>query len=207
MCKYYFISFNYNAIFFTNRYEQCKCVSPYQWTARSVVPRRTHEIITAPLCNLTDDCYLDAESLIVNSDSIWNEFCSDCSEACTTVDFTVTPSSVSAPSTLYKYEYKSAVETSGIGLPDNWSTIWETEFDKNYIAVDIVCETSRVEVYTEDASISGGDLLSNVGGQTGLWIGISFLSLMELIEMFYRLIRYQYYILRRRAQNKTNEQF
>ncbi|CAF4410788.1 unnamed protein product, partial [Adineta steineri] len=32
---------------------------------------------------------------------------------------------------------------------------------------------------------------SNVGGQTGLWIGISFLSLMELAEMIYRLIRSQ----------------
>ncbi len=48
-----------------------------------------------------------------------------------------------------------------------------SEIENNYIAVHFVCEPTRVEAYTEDASISGVDLLSNVGGHTGLWIGIS----------------------------------
>lgn len=75
----------------------------------------------------------------------------------------------------------------------------------NYIAVNIVCETTRVETYTEAASISPVDLLSNIGGQTGLWIGISFLSLMELIEMLYRLVRYHYHVLRRRVRGEHDE--
>ncbi len=181
-------------------------MNPYQWTARSMVSPGTDNIIEAPLCNITDPCYGNATSQISNTVSIWNEFCSDCSEACTTVDFTVTPSGVSAPSTIYKYQYKSFVENSGIALPTDWSTTWQTEFQKNYVSVDIVCETTLVESYTDEASIGGVDLLSNVGGQTGLWIGISFLSLMELVEMLYRLIRYQYYIVKRRIQHKINEQ-
>jgi hypothetical protein len=182
-------------------------VTPYQWTARSIVIPGTDQIIVAPLCNITDECYTNATSRITNSDSIWNEYCSGCSEACATVDFTVTPSSVAAPSMFYMDRYKSFVENSGIGLPVNWSTTWQTQFANNYISVDVVCETTRVETYTDDASIGAVDLLSNVGGQTGLWIGISFLSMMELIEVLYRLIRYQYYILRRRTQNEaTNEQ-
>ena len=47
---------------------------------------------------------------------------------------------------------------------------------------NIRAETANVEKYTETASISGVDVLSNVGGQTGLWIGLSFLSLMEMIK-------------------------
>jgi hypothetical protein len=58
--------------------------------------------------------------------------------------------------------YKSFVENSGIGLPVNWSTTWETQFANNYISVDIVSETTRVETYTDDASIGAIDLLSNV---------------------------------------------
>ncbi|CAF4945099.1 unnamed protein product, partial [Rotaria sp. Silwood1] len=44
--------------------------------------------------------------------------------------------------------------------------------------------------------------LSNVGGQTGLWIGISFLSVMEFIEMLYRILRYEFHIIRRAITNK-----
>ncbi|CAF3987504.1 unnamed protein product, partial [Rotaria sp. Silwood1] len=80
------------------------------------------------------------------------------------------------------------------------------EIQNNYVAVDVVCETNRVEAYTQDASISSVDLLSNVGGHTGLWIGISFLSIMELVEMLYRLIRYHYYILRGKIRRRNQEQ-
>jgi hypothetical protein len=48
------------------------------------------------------------------------------------------------------------------------------------------------------------DVLSNVGGQTGLWIGVSFLSIMELAEMLYRLVRYQYHAIRR-IHHRTND--
>jgi hypothetical protein len=38
----------------------------------------------------------------------------------------------------------------------------------NYVAVDVVCVTTIVETYTESASINFVDLISNLGGQTGL---------------------------------------
>ena len=114
--------------------------------------------------------------------------------------------SVSAPSTQQVSDTRNFVENkSGIPLPKNWSQIWSSEIENNYVAVDIVCETSRVETFTQDASMSPVDLLSNIGGQTGLWIGISFLSIMEFIEMLYRLIRYQCYILKKRIRNKNDE--
>lgn len=100
---------------------------------------------------------------------------------------------------------KDFVEKSGIKLPNNWSTTWQTEIQNNYIAIEFATDTTRVETYTQDASISRVDVLSNVGGQSGLWIGISFLSIMELIEMIYRLIKYSLRRLPRRARKNTNE--
>jgi len=102
------------------------------------------------------------------------------------------------------YQTKDFVENSSIPLPTNWSETWITEIENNYIALDVICETFRVETYTESASISNGDLLSNVGGLSGLWIGISFLSIMEFVEMLYRLLRYNCYILKTRRQKKLN---
>ncbi|CAF1543387.1 unnamed protein product, partial [Adineta steineri] len=77
---------------------------------------------------------------------------------------------------------------------------WSSDIQANYVGIDVVCESTRVETYTQQASISIVDVISNVGGQTGLWMGISFLSLMEIVEMLYRLLRYQYHRIRRRLQ-------
>ena len=100
---------------------------------------------------------------------------------------------------------KGFVEKSGIPTPENWTETWSTEIKNNYVSLDVVCETTQIETYTEDVSITAVDVVSNVGGHTGLWIGISFLSLMELVEMLYRLIRYHcyVYILKRRLRNET----
>ena len=87
----------------------------------------------------------------------------------------------------------------GVELSKNWSQIWPEELEKNYISLDILPETTRVEIYSQTASIGPVDLLSNVGGQTGLWIGLSFLSLVEIIEMIFRLLRYHIIIV----QNKV----
>ena len=62
-------------------------------------------------------------------------------------------------------------------LPKSWSTTWRSEIQTNYIGIDIVCELTRVESYKQQATLNGTDVLSNVGVQTGPWIGTSFLSL------------------------------
>ncbi|CAM4763905.1 unnamed protein product [Rotaria magnacalcarata] len=187
-------------------YTQCGCVNPLQWTARSIVSPGTNQAVEAPLCNSTDPCYAIAMTEILNTDSLWNHFCSDCSQECSTTAFTITPSSVAAPSTVYFPFIKSFVENSNVTLPTNWSSTWKSEILHNYVSLDVVCETYRVENYTQEASVSSVDLLSNVGGQSGLWIGISFLSIMELVEMIYRFIRYHLHVVRERFIRKNRPQ-
>ena len=95
-------------------------------------------------------------------------------------------------------EVKSFVESFSIRLSKNWSTSWVAEIEWNYVGIEVITESTKFEVYTQQATLSPVDVLSNIGGQTGLWIGISFLSLMEIAEMIFRLIRYQSYSIRRK---------
>jgi len=190
---------------FSRSYQECGCVSPYAWSARSVVLPGTNTIIDALLCDQTNTCYLDAGNRISNTTSIWDEFCSSCTQECTTVQFIVTPSSVSAPSLPYAYMTKGFVESTSVPLPTNWTTNWLSEVQNNYVSIDVVCESLQVENYTQEASISAVEVFSNVGGQTGLWIGISFLSVMEFVEMVYRIMRSECHATRRAIQKKLRK--
>ena len=186
------------SFFFQIRYQECGCVDPYQWTARTVVLPGTNKTIEAMLCNATDTCFTNATDRVQNSDELWNEYCPDCEESCSTVDFTITPSAVSAPPYWERLSIKSFVENSRVPTPDTWNDTWISDIQNNYVALDVICQSTRIENYNEEASIGPVDVISNIGGNTGLWIGISFLSLMELVEMLYRLIRYHICLLRQR---------
>lgn len=177
-------------------YDQCGCVSPEQWSARAVVLPGTTTIIKAPFCSTSDTCFSNASTRISTTTSIMNQYCSECYQECSTTSFAITTSSIGAPSTLYRNASKAFVESSLVPLPINWTTNWMNEIQNNYISLEVVCESSQVERFTQEASIDAVDLLSSVGGHTGLWIGISFLSLMELFEIFYCLLRNELFNVR-----------
>jgi hypothetical protein len=125
---------------------------------------------------------LDAGNRISNTTSIWDEFCSSCTQQCSTVNFIVTPSSVSAPSVPYAYMTKSFIKSTSVPLPTDWLTNWRSEVQNNYVSIDVVCESLQVENYTQESALGVRNVLSNVGDLTGLWIGMSFLSIMEFVD-------------------------
>lgn len=88
-------------------------------------------------------------------------------------------------------DIKQFVENSSIPLPSDWSQNWKTHIRENYFALNLVRQTDFVENRTQSSSFSLVDVISNIGGQMGLWIGISLLSFMELLEMLCRLIHYE----------------
>lgn len=159
-------------------------------------------MIDALLCNISDHCVLKAKQEFTASDTLWIDFCSECKPECATVQYMTTSSSVQAPSKWLLPKIKTLVESSSIPVSLNWSHTWQTEIENNYVALEITVETGRIQNYTETPSMSGVEVLSNVGGQTGLWIGISFLSLMEFLEMLFRLSRYGYYTIITRLRNQ-----
>lgn len=134
-------------------------------------------------------------------------YCSDCGSQCSITEFVVEASALIAPAEWQMNGIKAFVENSSIPLASNWTTRWREHLRESYVAVSIVRETTVVENNTQRAAMNAVDLLSNIGGQMGLWIGISLLSLMELIEMLFRLIRHQYHRVwpTRRTTEQTNK--
>ena len=188
-------------------YEQCGCVNPLIWDTRSIVSPVTNNIFQAPLCDFLNNCTTTAAKAYLELLSEGSEDDSKCQQECSMVDFIIKKSSLLTPVEWQMAYIKGFVENdSSVPLPANWSNLWPDYIRTNYLAISVVRETNVVEINTQQASISIIDLFSNIGGQTGLWIGISFLSIMELVEMLYRLARYQCYVIRsviRRKQQAT----
>ncbi|UJR36542.1 hypothetical protein I4U23_029262 [Adineta vaga] len=183
-------------------YSKCNCGSPHRWAARFIVPPGVDKPIHIPLCNLSDSCYTEATSEIRNTQNIWTSYCATCDQECTYNDFIIRPTSLLAPPTYLLNDIKQFVESTTIPLPHNWSTSWVTDIQSSYVSLEVAYETTRTEVYSQQATISPVDVISNVGGHTGLWIGISFLSLMEIAEMIFRLCNSQCHRLRMNVKKK-----
>ncbi|CAF2515109.1 unnamed protein product [Rotaria sp. Silwood2] len=185
-------------------YQQCGCINPIQWNSRLIFLPETKEMIMASLCNTSDKCYSEAAHAFLTSSPLLEKYCSYCPQQCFVTDFNIKPSLWKAPPTWLLDDIKTFVENSEIPLPMDWSTNWRSHIDSSYLSVELVHQSTLIENYTQTATMSAVDVLSNVGGQTGLWIGVSFLSLMELAEMLYRLARYQYHAIRRN-HNRTKD--
>ncbi|UJR20291.1 hypothetical protein I4U23_023422 [Adineta vaga] len=178
-------------------YTKCGCGQPYRWNSRSIVLPNTNKTINIPLCDFKNRCYVDAATEIMNTKSIWTAFCPDCTQECTYNDFIIKSSSLLAPPKFLLNGIKQFVESSKVPLPTNWSTTWTSEIESSFVSLEVVYETTRTDISSQQATITPVDVISNVGGHTGLWIGISFLSLMEIAEMLFRLIRSQFHRFRR----------
>ncbi|CAF1150674.1 unnamed protein product [Brachionus calyciflorus] len=58
------------------------------------------------------------------------------------------------------------------------------------ISLNVYYETLNYEEITEKESVEFVGLLSNIGGIAGLFLGISFLSLVEIIEIAIQIISF-----------------
>ena len=183
-------------------YDRCGCVNPIQWSVRSVLLPGTDRVVRAPICYLENKCMISTEKDLENLTFV-EQYCSECNPACSTTDFVVAPSSSAAPSKVYAEELKSKIESFQAPLSANWNTSWMSDIENNYVGLDVVCQSAMLESLTEQPSIRPMDVLSNVGGQSGLWIGVSFLSVMELIEMLYRLAHFQYNAIAGKGEKTT----
>lgn len=156
---------------------------------RKVLRTNTNQYIVAPLCQMNDTCVDSARLKLIESPSLLKTYCEKCQTSCVVTEYTVQPSSSLAPLDWELTKIKTFVEKTGVPLITNWSNEWRNEIPKNYLSIRIVRETNIVDTSSQKSILSFIDLISNVGGHTGLWIGISFLSLIEVFEMIFRLIQ------------------
>lgn len=163
-------------------------------------------MFVAPLCNISDKCYSHAAATLLTSNSLLDSHCPYCPQQCSVTSFNIHSSMWKAPASWLLSDIKRFVENTDIPLPPDWSNNWRSHVESSYLSVDLIHESSIVENYTQIETMTAVDLLSSVGGQTGLWIGVSFLSLMELTEMLYRLVRYQIHLMRRTSVTTVEEE-
>ena len=65
---------------------------------------------------------------------------------------------------------------------------WKNIFVKDYVYLNIFYESLSTTVITEVPTTEWFDLLSSIGGEMGLFIGISFLSFAEIFEIIFLII-------------------
>jgi hypothetical protein len=59
---------------------------------------------------------------------------------------------------------------------------------ENYVFFNVYYGNLQYTVIDQIAQMNGFDLISNIGGNLGLFIGISFLSFAELIELLVEIL-------------------
>ncbi|CAF2066967.1 unnamed protein product [Rotaria magnacalcarata] len=181
-------------------YQQCGCVSPYAWDKRSITLPGTSNIFIAPLCNITDTCYVQAANkyLTASTSSTSNNLI--CPKKCSNIDFPVEKSELSTPLEWQMSDIKSFVENSSVPLPANWSVVWRDYIRMNYLSINVVCETNVIDVNQQTLAYTRNTLISNIGAQVGLWLGLSVLIVAEVIELLYHLLRFTCQKIRSKIQ-------
>ncbi|CAM1154071.1 Uncharacterised protein g11052 [Pycnogonum litorale] len=114
-----------------------------------------------------------------------NDSNDDCKPACKETQYPYFVSSTDWPTPTFAERIieKYMLSTDAEELPEmgvNWTSdkIFSSDFGK----VSIYVDTTRVQTITEIEKYTIITLVSNIGGLAGLYIGISFLSIYEMLE-------------------------
>lgn len=73
----------------------------------------------------------------------------------------------------------------------NLSELTEESLKRNMVEITVYYSNLGYENYEEMENMSGLDLASNVGGTLGLFLGMSFLSLIEFVDVFLQICFYK----------------
>ncbi|CAK8691199.1 unnamed protein product [Clavelina lepadiformis] len=60
----------------------------------------------------------------------------------------------------------------------------------NLVGLSVFYDTLSITTAVESKAVTESGLISDIGGQFGLWIGISVVTLFEILRLFYRLLNY-----------------
>ncbi|CAF0786414.1 unnamed protein product [Adineta ricciae] len=142
-------------IFYLHRIQTCSCINPFLWNVRIIVLPGTNKTIVAPLCAANNPCAYQTFSSLIEDSSLLMDYCSECSQDCSLINF---PTQLSSS--------QAFVENSSVRLPANWSTLSYDYIQQNYLTINIVTETNIVETNAQTAAMGIVDVISNIGGQT-----------------------------------------
>ena len=153
-----------------------------------------------PLCSYTDNCWKFINYLVTrNNLTVINDCVSQCPLECNSVDYGISTSNLKFPNRYYRtlLAQTSAIKSANISLSD---------ISDSVLRLNIFYETLTYTSNKETASIDAFTIMSNFGGTLGLFIGVSFLSFVEIFEFLYRILHAIIEIkLYRKVANQVNK--
>ncbi|CAF1201522.1 unnamed protein product, partial [Didymodactylos carnosus] len=152
-------------------HHHCQCIEPYAMMfLRSSTVNVKGTITSAKLCNLNETCLKNVKQ------NFSSNKCTECLPECETFQYNIQTSYAQYPnSKSYGKVLKSILEHF---KDDNRFLLLQGKrkncreiIQDNVVAVEITAGTYGTEILTETLMVSWTDLISSIGGQTGLWIG------------------------------------
>ncbi|CAF0866573.1 unnamed protein product [Rotaria sordida] len=174
---------------------QCKCIEPtlavfYQFFNNNNF-NNTQTTKNISLCSIDDECL--SQSIYFNS----SELCQECLPECEIIQYSVQSSYARYPNPKAYPQVLKRVQThfrrsTQVNSSSNTSNELLTNFRPglrdNIVAVEISASPYATEILTGSPMYTWVDLISSIGGQTGLWIGVSLISFVEITELLHLLI-------------------
>ena len=121
---------------------------------------------------------------------IFRKYLPMCPEECTTTQFQITLSQNSYPS---NNEFKNLKSNSNLMSKfGNASSVNLDDLKKSVYMVSIYFEDLKYTMISQQAKTNVMDLVSSIGGSLGLFMGASFLSLIDIIQIIFEVIYIQF---------------
>lgn len=113
-----------------------------------------------------------------------NEFCGEnCPLECDSITYTTSSSSVIYPSDIFASLLKDNKEIQE--RFDNRQDVTVDELRANILSLAVYYNSLSYLSFTEIVKIEMVDLVAGIGGTLGLFLGVSFLSAVEIFDLFF----------------------
>jgi Amiloride-sensitive sodium channel len=87
-----------------------------------------------------------------------------------------------------KFDEYRQIQNSNLSASDTLDRLDSLRLlERNFLRVKILFDRRGIETLNNTSAMTWEDLASNIGGSLSLWIGITVMTLFELIELAYRL--------------------
>ncbi|CAF3611841.1 unnamed protein product [Rotaria sp. Silwood1] len=190
----------------------CSCILPFPFFQRNVWSVDSNSLKAANTCipdTFEEKCVLTTVPEFKTQDVGYKSWCPQCTPECKNTDFHAVLSALSYPSAkqkalLTKRLLDKKSNSSSILLPDDFALKSDTYLSNNLLKVTIACSNHYVVVYNQKAKILIVDLFSSIGGQTGIWLGLSILGVIEFGEVLFKMIVKCIVCIKRQATAKQN---
>lgn len=156
--------------------ENCKCYDPtFLYVETSYGP-----------CATVEETYCNFEKFSSFFSEHIQDKCPDCTLECDSWRYHLTNSFTNYPTKAYAHQLmKNPIVRSKFQEPDQ---VTYEELKKKLLFLNIYYDELKYATIIEIEKTSFLDLIASVGGTMGLFIGVSFLSFMELIEIILKIL-------------------